>query len=346
MSTPLNSMLATPGPDAREETGRDRSRLNAVRHGLAGVGGIVAGSDPALEARYEAWSREIRPGTDTGRWALRQAVAETFRTEACWKALAEAETRSRARASSPEAWDLDRQAAAAKLAEGLARRPEKVAPQLEQTRQGAEILLGLWKRLGTALDGGEGWDEAQVSLAHDLLGVSHDCREALSPIRPRRGLGVIDQQRALVLEQKKRLARRIENVLAPLDELDRDHAARGVSFLVSREAGLILRYERDSDRRFDRYLKVARASRNETEPTAAPAARTSPTASRTFEPIVEAPIPEPIPTPTPTPVVPPAPSRAERRRLGRPATSFHPASNARPLVGIDPARVRLTQLMR
>ena len=247
------------------ETGRDRSRLNAVRHGLAGVGGVVAGEDPALEARYRAWAAEIAPGTEEGRFALRQAVAETFRVESCRSALAAAERLASTKASTEAGWEIERRAAAAKLAEGLARRPEATRRRLETTRQGAEILLTRWQGLDAALEAGREWDEAEVAIALDLLGVPLHLRESGSPLSPWREIPVAQHRRDVVRIESERLTRLIAETLTPIDELERLQAAAGVSFLSSREAGLILRYERDALRRHGEFLAIARASRTEAE---------------------------------------------------------------------------------
>src|SRR5206468_1052467 len=61
--------------------------------------------------------------------------------------------------------------AAEALAARLARDPARVSRQWRATRQGCDLLIERWEALGRALDRLGAWDEAQQSLALDLLGV-------------------------------------------------------------------------------------------------------------------------------------------------------------------------------
>ena len=292
------------------EIGRERSRLNAVKHGLAGIGGVVSGRDHELESRLEEWVAQIKPGTEEGHFALRQAVAETIRIEGCRQALASAKELRKLRAGTPEGWELDRKAAAAKLAEGLSKRPEFTVRQLEASKQGVEVLLAHWDRLGYGLDETKGWSEAKLSTAHDLLAVPLHLRESGSPFTPPPGVDEYTHRRKVAVQAGLRLQDLLKHTLGPINELEREQAERGVSFLAGKEAALILRYERDAIRRHNKFLAIAKASRiAPDEPDVEELIQDELAALAAARAAEES---------TPEPDLPP-PSRAERRQAARPA---------------------------
>ena len=321
----------------RETVRGGGSRLNAAKHGLAGVGATLSGRDHELESRLEKWVAQIRPGTEEGLFALRQAVAETIRVEGCRQALAAAKELRKVRASTPEGWELDRKAAAARLAEGLQKRPESTVRQLEATKQGVEVLLAHWDRLGHGLDETKSWSEAELSTANDLLAVPLHLRASGSPFTPQPGVDEYAHRRKVAMQAVLRLEDLVKYTLGPVNELERAQAESGISFLASQEAALILRYERDAIRRHNKFLAIAKASRVVAEvddiETDTFAERTSEIASGNEQDVA-------------TIESPPKLSRAERRQAARPAhRELRPMGKA-PIVGIAPGRAQLARLLK
>jgi len=251
-----NALLST-GPKTTE--GRARSRANAIKHGMAAEELIGDNQRADFDDRRAKWAEDIAPSTAEGEWAFDRAVAASFRVERCERALDAAVVASSGRACL--AWDLDRAADAAKLAEGLARHPETVSARLQTTKHGAELLARHWGRLGEAIDANRGWSEAEIATALDMLGVPAHLRAGstqLDPTKP--GVDLYEFRRGLIVDEIRRLTDLIETTLGPADASERGQAETGASGLLTRPAMLILRYERDAWRTYRAAIKEARAA--------------------------------------------------------------------------------------
>jgi hypothetical protein len=173
ISNQLNSKLST-GP--RSDQGKLMSRRNALKHGLSGAGIVLPDEEQAaIKERVEHWNSSLRPFEVIDLWLVEDVATEAVRVERC-RAM-EAETRAEDARRADESWDDDRRLAAEKRAAGLARRPEVVSRELAATLQGLELLLERWGALAAALEKRD-WNEAERSLALDLMGVPRALREA------------------------------------------------------------------------------------------------------------------------------------------------------------------------
>src|SRR6516162_3083906 len=89
------------------ESGKARSRFNAVKHGMAGASAMV---EPGLSAEFQErrarWGAEQKPVGEAAGWALDRAVAASLRIETCERSMEEMIASSRERARL--AWDQDR----------------------------------------------------------------------------------------------------------------------------------------------------------------------------------------------------------------------------------------------
>jgi hypothetical protein len=282
----LNASRST-GP--RTVEGKGRSRLNAWKHGMAADGALVD-SDHAEEAahRRECWGAELRPATDQASFSLDRAVAASLRIELCESTLdgMVVEQMTRARLE----WDTDRALDAAALALRLSRSPTFIVRQLESTRHGAELMIEIWNRLGEALEAGGGWDEAQASTALDLLGLAPHLRTGHTPLDPRSGGDAAEHRRALVRREVERLLDRKRVSLDELDTLARHQGQAALLVVLSKPAALVMRYENDAWRRFNRWMNEAirRPADDHQAATASPNRTRSQSTERTSSPDVPA----------------------------------------------------------
>ena len=239
-----NSALST-GP--RTEAGKERSRANAVSHGLtAEHPGIEAVQSEAFVERRAKWAAEVRPVGEFAGWALDRAVAASLRIDSCGRAMDHLVARTRQRAGL--AWDEDRSVEAAEAFARLGRNPILAARQLRTIPAGALLLIDAWLALGQAVLSRD-WTEAEAARALDLLGVAHGLREGLTAIDPREG-DPVAFRRALVAEEVEGLEELLETALIPLEEGERIRAAAGDLALISKPGRLLARYERDAWRQY------------------------------------------------------------------------------------------------
>ena len=262
----LNAARST-GPTSR--AGKAKSRANATKHGLAGESaGVEAGFSAEFEERRSRWAAEREPVGEAAGWALDRAVAASLRIERCERAMEDLTAASRERARL--AWDQDRAVEAATIAGRLARDPVLASRQLQASLAGVEILVEAWLGLAATLVDGKDWSESQASRALDLLGVAADLRSGRTLVDGPEGTDPVDYRRELVREEIERLEALGEEALAPLDEMDRRHALAGDVALLSRPARLVLRYERDSWRRYRESIRQVEAGAQAVAPPSPP----------------------------------------------------------------------------
>ena len=335
--TSANLRNATRSTGPISPRGKRASSANSRKHGLSSARAVV---DPA-RAEEAAWRRarfieEFRPATIEGLDAIEIMVAMTIRMEDCREALealhvAEAE-------GAGDDWDHARKVEAEATAEGLPRRPGTAAARLAETKQGAELMLGRWDGLLRSLERGT-WDESDRSAALDLLGVDRALRKpGQTALDPPEAADATAHVRAVIGRESARLRERLETVLARADARSRSRAGTPLGVMLSKPAALILRYEREAERRFHAALKVVSAARPKddglrrgTPPPPPPAGSRPPLhRARPFR----------AGTAAPTWIRPsaldPPPASASARRRARPRTPMPPPRSSRPTSTVAP----------
>ena len=174
-----------------------------------------------------------------------------------------------------------------------------------------ELLLEYWSRLLEALESPGGWSDSDASTALDLLAIPADLRSGWTPIDGPEGCDLAAFRRELVLEEIERLERLRDEALAPLDDLERRQAMTGDVALLSKQARLIQRYERDAWRRYRESIREVRPSASDPGPISKPVRSDTP--SRPARQPVPTPA-EKAPAPAGRPPDAPARSLAEERR--------------------------------
>ena len=313
--------LRSTGP--RTPPGRAASSRNAVTHGLSGsaTAALMASEEgrDLLEARKAQWRPEFDPRGEHEEFLFEQVVAESIRIDRCTDAYFALCRAHGLRATLQ--WDADRRRQADELAARLAREPHAVARRLEATKQGAELMLELWRGLSSGLERHKTWTDAQRALALDLLGVRPEFRDAATPVDPAAG-DVLEIRRGVIASEVARLEALRDGVLSDLDAHDRALAEATVGAELTKPLQLLHRYEMAAQRRQQsawRKLDAARAARTPApapKPAPPPAPRPTPAVAPSPRPL--APSPEPRPTTPPAPVpVPTPPSRPLNRHQRR-----------------------------
>ncbi len=125
--------LSSSGP--KTPSGKEASRRNSCKHGLAGSGGVVRPEDRAkVEARAVALREEFQPMTEFERTLVEQMAVDSIRLERCHEAYLSLSEDQRTRAAL--CWDEDRRLEAEEIASRLGRDPARTARRLEQDRHG------------------------------------------------------------------------------------------------------------------------------------------------------------------------------------------------------------------
>jgi hypothetical protein len=153
----------------------DKCRRNSTRHGLAAESVFPDEMAEAIATKTAEFAAQFPPGSPYETvlvGEIAKAVVKLNRS----RELLVADLR-RTIEIAEYGWDSNRKARAAALAGRLPADPSRVASALKSTRQGCEWLIEQWERLGDTLASHGAWDEAQRSLAFDLLGVSPVLRQ-------------------------------------------------------------------------------------------------------------------------------------------------------------------------
>ena len=222
----------------RTPEGKAKSRVNNVRHGLAGNGTCLTAELQAIfdERRLEAGAKIDHLNEHSVRLEDELLLA-SMRVDACRRARYKAVT---------ERWDSSHEMEALELAGKLRRDPELNDKKLERTAQGVAWKLKNLEDLIGELETNQALTAEQLGQAYDLLGV---------PIARRRAtLEADDAPYALELLRKhyERLTTLRDEVLLPTEEEDKTCAMLGVPVNETKELTLLRRYERENSNKYFR----------------------------------------------------------------------------------------------
>ena len=274
----LKNSRSSTGP--RTPSGKNASRQNSCRHGLAGSGGVVCPADRAkVEARAASLREEFRPESEFERTLVEQMAVDSIRMDRCresYQVLCQDQADRAALC-----WDEDRRAEAEEIASRLGWDPSRSQSRLEQGRHGCELLIDRWEGLGRILREVGIWDDSQRSLALDLLGVPIELRAGTTAVDPPEGAALDAKafRLGVVEGELDRLRNRKAKAFDLLDEHDRESAEAGIAAELSKPLRLLDRYESACFRRQQAALRILNARPQSNEPVATrPAAERRPVA--------------------------------------------------------------------
>ncbi len=201
--------------------GRPDPLANALKTGTADDCPRVPEDAFAVNARAAEWYMSLRPQNLYHAWLVDQVAITSLRIDR--EGRVERRLRDRVVLRAELFWDDDRSLEAEELGDQLASAPSKVVNKLRRTPQGCDWMIARWARLARVADLAGSWDDAQTSLAFDLLGTRPDERigrpgEAIDaegrPIEPQESLAALARREVAGLQKRK-------EQVAPLDALDR-----------------------------------------------------------------------------------------------------------------------------
>ena len=233
-------------PKAKLDTGlrtdeaKIQARRKALQPGLSGAGVVLPSEEPkAVAERTAQWYSSLKPWTVFETWCSEQVVVLSIKIERCQDNENALRIGLAERAATT--WDADRKLAIEILAEGLSRKPAKVAQQLRACAHGADWMIDRWTRLAEVWDRKGAWSERQSALALDLLGTPGDFREGPSQLDGDR-LAVIAAEVAELTELR-------ETVLADRDAHEQAAAQLGLDTELAPALVKARRYEAECRRR-------------------------------------------------------------------------------------------------
>ncbi len=220
--------LKSCGPKTPE--GKERSRRNALKHGLCSS--VVVPEDvESFQRRVSEFYYTLKPQNYLHAWMVEQIALFSLRVDRAGRM--ERRSRDRHSLQAGLTWDADRRLQAESLGSKLARRPSETVEALRQTPQGCDWLLARWEGLERVAAEDRVWSADQQALAFDLLGTPAPLRDGRGPTGApaevaRREIAALKEHREAVAE---------------LDEVDRALAEADLSDESNLELRRLRRYE-------------------------------------------------------------------------------------------------------
>src|SRR3954471_11003919 len=162
----------------KNEEGKQRSRANALKHGLC-ASVVVAEDVKLVQQRASEWFEALKPQNEFQSWLVDEVAIISIRIDRCERMERRARDLRAMRAEL--CWEDDRRLDAVRLGGLLPRRPDEVAEELRRTPQGCEWLMTRWAMLAHTADVKGSWTPEQSRLAFDLMGTPIEFREGRKP---------------------------------------------------------------------------------------------------------------------------------------------------------------------
>ena len=232
--------LKSCGP--KTESGKRRSRANALKHGLC-ASVVVPESLELIRARALEMFDSLAPQDEYQTWITNRVALLTIRVDRSERM--ERRTRDKVCLRALLSWDVDREAEVERLGARLAGRPEEVAPELRRTKHGCEWLIRRWKLLAHAADT-KPWTDDQTRLAFDLLGTPLAFREGSRPGLELDDTGRVTDEATDPAALARRQIEALEgqrDLVAEIDEVERHLAESDLSHDSDAECRRLRRYE-------------------------------------------------------------------------------------------------------
>ena len=157
----------------RTQAGKERTRLNGLKHGLRSEEIVLPTEDRAVyESHLAAWMDDWKPPTETRRFLVERVAAASWRLKRCVRNET-ARLGERARRAGAE-WDKIQDDHRDRQVKRLPEEPEAALAELLATRRGTLRVMEMLQGLSHALMDPAGWSDFEPHhnrLCH-LLGIS------------------------------------------------------------------------------------------------------------------------------------------------------------------------------
>lgn len=269
---PIVSKPRSGGP--KTQAGKDASRRNALKHGMRAEVVLPDEMAAGVAERTAKLCDEMHPNTPYETFLVGQIALASIRIERCVELETAALERLAERAL--VCWDADRRQDVESVGAKLSQQPGRTVAILETTSHGAAWLIERWEGLRLALIQNGGWSQAQRGLALDLLGVPEALRDCCPRVPEDADAPTLT---TLVDRQLSDLNARRSDVLAPLDDAERERASAGFPITDDPTVRMIRRWETSAQRllfRSDDELRRRQRAANPDGPAPAPVAAPKP----------------------------------------------------------------------
>ncbi|WP_435007792.1 hypothetical protein P12x_005057 [Tundrisphaera lichenicola] len=239
--------LRSTGPKTIE--GKERSRANALKHGLCSAV-VVPESIEAIQERASAYYHTLKPQNEFHSWLVDRVAILSLRIERCERI--ERRVRDKISLRSELTWDDDRKLQAETLGGQLSKRPGEVVEALRRTPQGCEWLMTRWAMLAYSANLKGAWTPDQIRLAFDLLGTPEEFREGHRPgasldldgemVEPAEDPAGVARREIAALKERR-------DLVSDLDEVNRALASADLTNDEDPELRRLRRYESTLHRR-------------------------------------------------------------------------------------------------
>ncbi len=161
--------LKSSGPRTAE--GKQRSRCNAIKHGMTGEGVALSGEEAAaVEERLAGFEAQFRPVSEAGKALVRRAAMLSVRVERC--VVHEAAAIAMGVRAAEADFDEAREAEVDHLVETIGADPGPAVRRLLRMPEGVDRMLDTWADLRADLTHGDGsrWGDDHGAMAVHLTG--------------------------------------------------------------------------------------------------------------------------------------------------------------------------------
>jgi hypothetical protein len=207
----------------RTPEGSAASRRNAIDDGSRSISEFPPEMAERIAAKEKTLKAELKPRNELESMAITELARASIQHVHCEDQVIRNE--ARVIADVDLSWNDDQRAHINRVGGRLGKAPDRVAPALEQSRQGAEWCVDRWRGLAQAVAAHGRLTDEQRALAFDLMGISVVLRAGTQRVP---AADDAEGLKAFIDQQIERLETRIETELKDRDVREQERARHGL----------------------------------------------------------------------------------------------------------------------